>query len=140
MPSTSPLIRPFAGLRPRSELAAAVAAPPYDVLSSEEARQRAAGKPYSFLHISKAEIDLPPDVDHYAPEVYSRSSENLKTLIDAGVIVRDVKPCYYAYRLQMGEHMQTGLMKPPDYESRARQLLFESPPTPTPTSGDFRPR
>ena len=76
MPSTSPL-------RPRSELAAAVAAPPYDVLSSEEARQRAAGKPYSFLHISKAEIDLPPDVDHYAPEVYSRSSENLKTLIDA---------------------------------------------------------
>ncbi len=131
MPSTSPLIRPFAGLRPRSELAAAVAAPPYDVLSSEEARQRAAGKPYSFLHISKAEIDLPPDVDHYAPEVYSRSSENLKTLIDAGVIVRDVKPCYYAYRLQMGEHMQTGLIavaSVADYDSnRIRKHEFTRP-------------
>ena len=68
------MIRPFTGLRPRTEDAAAVAAPPYDVLSSDEARQRAAGKPYSFLHISKAEIDLPPEVDHYAPEVYAKSA------------------------------------------------------------------
>jgi uncharacterized protein (DUF1015 family) len=97
-----PLIRPFTGLRPRSEHAATVAAPPYDVLSSDEARQRAAGKPYSFLHISKAEIDLPPEVDHYALEVYAKSAENLQKLIDTGILIRDAKPCYYAYRLVMG--------------------------------------
>ena len=105
-----PLIRPFNGLRPRPEHAAAVAAPPYDVLSSEEARQRAAGKPHSFLHISKAEIDLPPEIDHYAPEVYAKSAENLQKLIDADILIRDVKPCYYAYRLVMGTHVQTGLI------------------------------
>ena len=110
MTKNRPLIRPFTGLRPRSEDAAAVAAPPYDVLSSEEARDRAAGKPYSFLHISKAEIDLPPEVDHYAPEVYAKSAENLNKLIDAGILFRDSQPCYYAYRLVMGEHEQTGLI------------------------------
>ena len=107
---TPPLIRPFTGLRPRPEFASAVAAPPYDVLSSQEARQRAEGKPYSFLHISKAEIDLPESVDHYAPEVYAKSAENLRTLIDGGILIRDAAPCYYAYRLVMGEHVQTGLI------------------------------
>ncbi|EXI92030.1 MAG: hypothetical protein AW12_00871 [Candidatus Accumulibacter sp. BA-94] len=92
------LIRPFAGLRPRSADAAAVAAPPYDVLSSDEARQAAAGKPLSFLHVSKAEIDLPPEVDHYAPEVYARSTMNFRRLIDDGVLCRDPRPYYYAYR------------------------------------------
>ena len=61
MPS---LIRPFTALRPRTEHAAAVAAPPYDVISSDEARVRAAGKPYCFLHSSEAESELPPEVDH----------------------------------------------------------------------------
>jgi uncharacterized protein (DUF1015 family) len=110
MTAPHPLIRPFAALRPRSEHAAAVAAPPYDVLSSDEARVRAAGKPYSFLHISKAEIDLPPEIDHYAPEVYAKSAENLKRLIDGGILTREAKPCYYAYRLVMGTHAQTGLI------------------------------
>ena len=109
-PPNCPLVRPFTALRPRSEHAAAVAAPPYDVLSSEEARVRAAGKPYSFLHISKAEIDLPEHVDHYAPEVYAKSAENLRKLIDDGILIRDRKPCYYAYRLVMGDHTQTGLI------------------------------
>ena len=104
------LIRPFAGLRPRSADAAAVAAPPYDVLSSDEARQVVIGKPLSFLHVSKAEIDLPPEVDHYAPEVYARSAENFRRLIAAGVLCRDSHPCYYTYRLTMGEHVQTGLV------------------------------
>jgi uncharacterized protein (DUF1015 family) len=107
---TTPLIRPFAALRPRPEHAAAVAAPPYDVLSSDEARVRAADRPYSFLHISKAEIDLPPEIDHYAPEVYAKSAENLKKLIDGDILAREAKPCYYAYRLIMGEHAQTGLI------------------------------
>ena len=106
----APLIRPFAALRPRPEHAAAVAAPPYDVLSSDEARVRAAGRPYSFLHISKAEIDLPPEVDHYAPEVYAKSAESLAKFIADGILVREAKPCYYAYRLVMGEHTQTGLI------------------------------
>lgn len=110
MTTEAPLIRPFTGLRPQPEHAAAVAAPPYDVLSSEEARTRAAGKPNSFLHISKAEIDLPPTVDHYAPEVYAKSAENLARMIADGVLVRDKQPLYYAYRLVMGEHVQTGLI------------------------------
>ena len=109
-PTTTPLIRPFAALRPLPEQAAAVAAPPYDVLSSKEARIRAASKPYSFLHISKAEIDLPENIDPYAPEVYVKSAENLRRLIDDGILIRERKPCYYAYRLVMGEHTQTGLI------------------------------
>lgn len=131
MTSARPLIRPFTGLRPRPEHAAAVAAPPYDVLSSEEARVRAAGKPYSFLHISKAEIDLPPEVDHYAPEVYAKSAANLEALIDAGVLTRDAAPCYYAYRLTMGGHTQTGLIAAAsvaDYDSnRIRKHEFTRP-------------
>lgn len=104
------LIRPFAGLRPRRQDAAAVAAPPYDVLSSEEAREAASGKPLSFLHVSKAEIDLPPEVDHFAPEVYAKSAENFQRMIDDGVLCRDERACYYAYRLVMGDHVQTGLV------------------------------
>ena len=110
MNTLPPLIRPFAALRPHPEHATAVAAPPYDVLSSEEAGERAKGKPYSFLHISKAEIDLPPETDHYAPEVYARSAANLQKLIDDDILIRENKPCYYAYRLVMGTHTQTGLI------------------------------
>lgn len=104
------LIRPFAGLRPAPNRAADVTAPPYDVLSTEEARVRAAGKPWSFLHISKPEIDLPEGTDPYAPEVYAKAAENLKKQIDAGILTRDAAPCYYAYRLVMGGHSQTGLV------------------------------
>jgi len=107
---SAPLIRPFAGLRPRAEYAASVAAPPYDVLSSNEARERAAGKPYSFLYISRAEISLPDGTDPYSSEVYAKSAENFKKLIDQEVLCRDDKSCYYAYRLAMGEHVQTGLV------------------------------
>ncbi len=110
MSSAAALIRPFRGLRPRSADAAAVAAPPYDVLSSEEARRAAHDKPLSFLHISKAEIDLPPEVDHYSPAVYARSATNFQRLISSGVLIRDVQECYYVYQLQMGSHVQTGLV------------------------------
>jgi uncharacterized protein (DUF1015 family) len=105
----STLIRPFRALRPVPEQAAAVAAPPYDVLNSAEARTRAAGRPFSFLHISKPEIDLPEDTDPYAAEVYAKGAANLHALIEAGVLIRDRKPSYYIYRLQMGEHVQTGI-------------------------------
>jgi uncharacterized protein (DUF1015 family) len=105
-----PLIKPFRGLRPTAGNAALVAAPPYDVLSSDEARAMATGRPWSFLHISKAEIDLPATTDPYAPEVYAKAAENLKKMVDAGILARDETPCYYAYRLVMGDHVQTGLV------------------------------
>jgi uncharacterized protein (DUF1015 family) len=104
------LIRPFRGLRPRPDTAADVAAPPYDVLSSDEARQRAAGHPRSFLHVSKAEIDLPPDTDPYDPAVYRTAADNLRRLVDDGVLQRDPTPCYYAYRLSTGSTVKTGLV------------------------------
>ena len=105
-----PLIRPFAGLRPVPERADDVVAPPYDVLNSAEARQRAAGRPLSFLHISKAEIDLPENTDPHDVSVYAKAAENLKKLIDEGVLKREAKPCYYVYRLTMGDHVQMGLV------------------------------
>jgi uncharacterized protein (DUF1015 family) len=84
-------------------------APPYDVLSSAEARTRAKGKPFSFLHISKPEIDLDRDVNPYDKAVYAKAGENLKRMIDAGVLMRDPSPCYYVYRLTWRGHTQTGL-------------------------------
>ena len=104
------LIKPLRGLRPVPERAADVAAPPYDVLNTAEARQRADGRPHSFLHISKPEIDLPEGTDPYADEVYAKGAENLHRLVDDGVLIRDAEPCYYVYRLKMGEHLQTGLV------------------------------
>ncbi len=104
------LIRPFPGLRPIPEKAAEVAAPPYDVLDSEEARERAAGKPWSFLHISKPEIDLPRGVDIYDAAVYAKGRENFNRMLKDGVLRKDSAPCYYLYRLIMGDHQQTGLV------------------------------
>ncbi|WP_455217281.1 DUF1015 domain-containing protein [Kaarinaea lacus] len=126
-----PLIRPFAGLRPVPEHAEDVVAPPYDVLNSEEARERAAGKPMSFLHISKAEIDLPEGTDPYDPAVYAKAAENLNRLVEQGVLIRDPAPRYYVYQLIMGDHVQTGLVAAAsvkDYDSnRIRKHEFTRP-------------
>jgi uncharacterized protein (DUF1015 family) len=103
------LVNPFAALRPAPAYAAEVAAPPYDVLTSEEARARAAGKPWSFLHVSKPEIDLPAGTDPHAATVYVRARENLARMTDAGVLVRDTAPAYYVYRMTAGELVQTGV-------------------------------
>jgi uncharacterized protein (DUF1015 family) len=102
------LIKPFRALRPAPGRAADVLAPPYDVLSSTEARERAAGKPWSFLHVSKAEIDLAPTTDPYDAAVYAKAGENLQRMVDAGVLMREPKPCYYAYRLTWQRHVETG--------------------------------
>jgi len=104
------LIRPFAGLRPLPEYAQAVIAPPYDVLNTAEARQCAVGRPYSFLHISKPEIDLPTDVGPYAEIVYAKGADNLQRLIQQGILQQDSQPCYYLYGLTMGNHHQIGLV------------------------------
>ncbi len=108
--TAEPLLRPFAALRPAPERAADVAAPPYDVVSSEEARALARGRPYSFLHVSKAEIDLPEGTDPYAPAVYAKAAANLAAMVAEGVLRRDPKPCYYVYRLKMGARVQTGIV------------------------------
>ncbi len=125
------LIRPFTGLRPAPGRAGDVAAPPYDVLNTDEARARAAGKPWSFLHISKPEIDLPPSTNPYAPEVYAKAAENLGRMLKEGVLVRDADACYYVYRLTMGDHSQTGLVAAasvPDYDTnRIRRHEFTRP-------------
>jgi len=102
------LIQPFRALRPAPGRAAEVLAPPYDVLSSAEARERAKSKPWSFLHVSKAEIDLPPATDPYDHTVYAKAAENLRRMIEAGVLVRDEKPCFYVYRMIWRGHVETG--------------------------------
>ncbi|HZT46918.1 MAG TPA: DUF1015 family protein [Hyphomicrobiaceae bacterium] len=103
------LIRPFRALRPVPTRAREILAPPYDVLSSAEARERAKGKPWSFLHVSKAEIDLPPDTDPYADAVYAKAAENLRRMVAEGVLTRDANPYYYAYRATWTGGRQTGL-------------------------------
>lgn len=125
------LIQPFAALRPAPGRANDVVAPPYDVLSTEEARERVSGRPWSFLHISKPEIDLPAGTNPYAPEVYAKGAENLQALIQAGVLARDPAPCYYAYRIVMGSHSQTGIVAAAsvaDYDTnRIRKHEFTRP-------------
>ena len=103
------LIRPFRALRPAPGRAGEVLAPPYDVLSSAEARERAKGKPWSFLHVSKPEIDLDPATDPYDRAVYAKGRENLRRMIADGILIRDAKPCYYVYRLTWRDRQQTGL-------------------------------
>ncbi len=104
------LIRPFRGLRPRPDLAHRVPSLPYDVMSSAEAREMAAGNPESFLHVIKPEIDLEPGVDLYDDRVYAKAAENLRRFMDDGVLVSDEAPFLYLYRQRMGEHEQYGLM------------------------------
>ncbi len=126
-----PLIRPFAGLRPAPGRAADVAAPPYDVLSTEEARAQAAGKPWSFLHISRPEIDLAPETNPYDPVVYQQGARSFARMQEENVLRRDSALSYYAYRLVMGEHSQTGLVavaSVADYDSnRIRKHEFTRP-------------
>ena len=103
------MIRPFPALRPTPEYAAQVAAPPYDVLTTEEARNAARGRPWSFLHLSKPEIDLPEGADPCSPPVYAKAAENMRRMVESGVLKRDAAPCYYAYRMVMNGRAQTGL-------------------------------
>ena len=103
-------IKPFSALRPKSELAAQICELPYDVMSSDEARQMAAGNPLSFLHVSKPEIDLPAGTDLYSPEVYAKGKENFKKLIADGALKQDAQPAFYLYRQIMGKHSQVGLV------------------------------
>lgn len=104
------VFRPFAAVRPLPDYAAQVAALPYDVMSSAEARELAQGNPNSFLHVDKAEIDLDPSIDLYDARVYEKARENLEKLVSDGICAQDQKPCFYIYRQIMEGRAQTGLV------------------------------
>lgn len=103
-------VQPFKALRPRPELAKAVASPPYDVLNSKEAAAAAAGNPHSFLHVTKSEIDLPHVEDIHTTIVYEQAKKNLEQLITDGVLFREETACYYIYELIMNGRHQTGIV------------------------------
>jgi uncharacterized protein (DUF1015 family) len=117
------IIKPFAALRPQPALAARICELPYDVMSSEEARQVAAGNPLSFLHASKPEIDLAPGTDVYSPEVYAKGRENFGRLIAEGTLRLDERPCFYLYRQVMGRHNQTGLVAAASCEDYLKGII-----------------
>ena len=104
------IIRPFTALRPPIHLAPRVASLPYDVMDVEEARQMAVGNAESFLHVSRPEIDLSPEIDPHADEVHVRGRQNLDALQASCILNREVAPCYYIYRQRMGSIVQTGLV------------------------------
>ena len=103
-------IRPFSAVRPTPEKASAVAAVPYDVVDTAEARALAAGNPACFLHVSRPEIDMPEGTDCASPEAYAQAKKALDGLRASGVLVQDPDPKFYAYRQVMGNHAQTGIV------------------------------
>jgi uncharacterized protein (DUF1015 family) len=103
-------IRPFKAFRPKAEFAGEVAARPYDVLNSDEAREEVKGHPLSFLHIGKPEVDLDPSIDLHDERVYEKGKENLQKLISREVLVQDPAPSLYVYAQTMGTHTQYGLV------------------------------
>jgi uncharacterized protein (DUF1015 family) len=104
------IIKPFNALRPKKEFAHKVASKPYDVLNSAEARAEANGNAYSFLHITKSEIDLPENIDTHSAEVYEKAKENLQRFQHEKILFTEEKPCYYIYQLVMDGRNQTGLV------------------------------
>ncbi|HVY74458.1 MAG TPA: DUF1015 family protein [Puia sp.] len=104
------IIAPFRALRPQPELASKLASLPYDVLNSAEAKTVAGDNPYSFLHVTKAEIDLPEDTDAHSEKVYCKAEDNLFIYRDQKILFRDEQPFYYIYQLTMNGRSQTGLV------------------------------
>jgi len=104
-----PILAPFRALRPDADYAQQVAAPPYDVMSTEEARAMARDRPWSFLHVSRPEIDLPDGADPHGDEAYAQAGAAMRRMLDAGVLRREVEPALYVYRITLGDHVQTGI-------------------------------
>ena len=103
-------ISPFKALRPEPQFAKQVASRPYDVLTTKEAKVEAEGNPYSFLHITRSEIDLPANTDVHSQEVYEKAKENLDAFMSRPILFSESKPCYYIYQLTMDGRTQTGLV------------------------------
>jgi uncharacterized protein (DUF1015 family) len=104
------IVRPFRALRPFPDQAASVAAVPYDVVSTEEALALASGKPLSFLHVSRAEIDLPSETDPHSPQVYKKAASNFDGLTASAPLTIEDQPSLYLYRLRMSGHEQVGIV------------------------------
>ena len=103
-------VAPFAALRPAAGRAAETIAPPYDVVSVDEARARVADRPNDFLRLSLPEAAMAPEGDHRSAERYAAARQSLDGLLARGAIARDGKPAYYVYRVRSGEHTQTGVV------------------------------
>ena len=116
-------LKPFAALRPNPEQASQICELPYDVMSSDEAREMARGNPLSFLHVSKPEIDLPAGTDLYSPTVYAQGLENFKKLIAQGALRQDDRPNFYLYRQIMGKHSQVGLVAAASCEEYLKNII-----------------
>lgn len=104
------IVKAFKGIRPVKELASKIAALPYDVMNSDEARQMVIGNPHSFLHVDRPEIDLDPAINIHDPKVYEKARENLDRMIDDGEYIQDEEPCLYIYRQIMNGRSQTGIV------------------------------
>jgi uncharacterized protein (DUF1015 family) len=117
------ILKPFAALRPKPELATQICELPYDVMSSDEARAVAAGNALSFLHVSKPEIDLPADTDIYSSAVYAKGKENFAALISQGTLQQDSQPNFYLYRQIMGAHSQVGLVAAASCEEYLKNII-----------------
>ncbi|MDR0424418.1 MAG: DUF1015 family protein [Clostridiales Family XIII bacterium] len=109
-------VKPFCAVRPAAGYAEKVAALPYDVMNSEEARQMVSGNPYSFLHVDKAEIDLPVGMGLYDEQVYRKARENLDGLMAGGILIRDPARRFYVYSLTMDGHTQSGIVGCPSID------------------------
>jgi len=103
------IIHPFKGWLPKPERADEVASVPYDVISTEEAADMAEGKPFSFLHVIRPEIDLPEGTAFNDESVYEKGAENLKKLLSSDLYEQDSKSAIYIYQLETSDHTQTGV-------------------------------
>src|SRR5918992_554065 len=117
------IIRPFSALRPAAEPAPYVAAVPYDVVNTDEARALASGNPWSFLHVSRPEIDLPDDTPIYSDEVYAKAVSNFDKLKTECPLEQEQRPSLYLYRLIMGNHEQIGVVACCSVEEYDRDVI-----------------
>ena len=117
------VVKPFAALRPKADVAGKICELPYDVMSSDEARELAKDNPLSFLHVSKPEIDLPTGTDLHSAVVYDKGKENFQRLISEGALVQDQQPCFYLYRQVMGKHSQVGLVAVASCEDYQKSII-----------------
>ncbi|HBM15028.1 MAG TPA: DUF1015 domain-containing protein [Lentisphaeria bacterium] len=116
-------VAPFKGFIPKADMAEKVAALPYDVMSTKEAKEMAKGNPHSFLHVEKSEIVFPDDFDGHSEPVYQKASENLEKMIADGVFIQSAEPCFYIYKQVMGKVAQTGLVAGYSVEEYDKQIV-----------------
>jgi uncharacterized protein (DUF1015 family) len=116
-------LNPFRAVRPRPDLAAQVAAVPYDVVNRAEAAELARGNPHSFLHVGRSDIDLPEEVDPYDPRIYGRAREALSRLRGGGTLLQDPKPGLFLYRQVMDGRTQTGVVGCVHVDDYERNLI-----------------